>query len=60
MVLSNLDRRRFGVRCVDGNRMLELPDKSIKLVYGSPPHPNAERNYGMWRSGEYVERIAPS
>ncbi len=60
MVLSNLDRRRFGVRCVDGaTGMLELPDKSIKLVYGSPPYPNAERNYGMWRSGEYVERIAP-
>jgi len=35
------------------------PDNSIKLIYGSPPYPNAERNYGIWRSGEYIEKMTP-
>jgi len=31
--------------------MLQLPDKSIKLIYGSPPYPNAgEKCYGVWDS----------
>jgi len=36
-----------------------LPDNSVKLVYGSPPYPNAVRDYGTWRSKDYVKRIAP-
>ena len=36
--------------------MLLLPDKSIKLIYGSPPYPNAEREYGVWRSSEYKQK----
>jgi DNA modification methylase len=39
--------------------MLLLPDSSIKLIYGSPPYPNAERNYGTWKSSEYINKIAP-
>lgn len=39
--------------------MLALPDKSIKLVYGSPPYPNAERDYGVWRAAEYIDKISP-
>jgi len=39
--------------------MLLLPDCSIKLIYGSPPYPNAERDYGVWKSSEYIEKISP-
>lgn len=52
--------KRFYTKCVDGAQgMLMLPDKSIKLVYGSPPYPNAERNYGVWKREEYLEKITP-
>lgn len=50
----------FAVACCDGAQgMLSLPDKSIKLVYGSPPYPNADRDYGNWKSSEYIEKISP-
>ena len=50
----------YVVKCTDGaSGMLELPDKSIKLIYGSPPYPNAERDYGVWKTSEYIERITP-
>ena len=33
--------KRFEVRCIDGAAgLMELPDKSVKLIYGSPPYPN--------------------
>ena len=38
---------------------MSLPDKSIKLIYGSPPYPNADRNYGNWSSDEYIDKMAP-
>ncbi len=50
----------FYVECVDGADGLKmLPNESVKLIYGSPPYPNAERDYGVWKSEEYIERIAP-
>lgn len=50
----------FAVKCTDGAAGLRsLPDKSVKLIYGSPPYPNAERDYGVWRSDEYIEKITP-
>ena len=50
----------YAVKCTDGaSGMLELPDKSIKLIYGSPPYPNAERDYGVWKSSEYIDKMAP-
>lgn len=59
-MLSDIHSKRFIVKCIDGAAgMLMLPDNSIKLVYGSPPYPNAERNYGVWKSEEYIEKIAP-
>jgi DNA modification methylase len=39
--------------------MLLLPDQSVKLVYGSPPYPNAERDYGVWKASEYIDKISP-
>lgn len=60
MYLEDIQSRRFIVDCIDGaTGMLALPDNSIKLIYGSPPYPNAERNYGIWRSEEYIERMTP-
>lgn len=36
-----------------------LKDKSIKLMYGSPPYPNAKRNYKTWKINNYIEEISP-
>ena len=50
----------YHISCMDGAAgLMSLPEKSIKLVYGSPPYPNAERNYGVWKTEEYIEKIAP-
>lgn len=57
---ESLDKDGFVLQCIDGAKgMMELPDKSIKLVYGSPPYPNADRDYGIWKSSEYIEKISP-
>ena len=53
-MIEEISQNGFTVKCMDGAEgMLALPDKSIKLVYGSPPYPNAERDYGVWRAAEY-------
>lgn len=50
----------FDIRCIDGALgMQSLPDSSVKLIYGSPPYPNVARNYGKWKSSEYIDLIAP-
>jgi len=36
-----------------------IPDKSIKLIYGSPPYPNAKRNYKTWKIKDYIKEISP-
>ena len=57
---NNNPNLSFRVECTGGvEGMASLPDKSIKLLYGSPPYPNAERNYGIWSSSEYIEKISP-
>src|SRR5574344_250863 len=54
------DERIFSVKCVDGAAgIMSLPDKSIKLIYGSPPYPNASRNYGSWDTEHYISLMAP-
>lgn len=59
-MIEQLVNSEFAVNCCDGAAgLLQLPDKSIKLVYGSPPYPNAERDYGVWKSSEYIEKISP-
>ena len=59
-MFNRLTDSNYAVACCDGaNGMLRLPDKSIKLVYGSPPYPNAERDYGVWKSSEYIDKISP-
>ena len=59
-MIEEISQNGFTVKCMDGAEgMLALPDKSIKLVYGSPPYPNAERDYGVWRAAEYIDKISP-
>ena len=59
-MIELLDTSNFIVACCDGAEgMMILPDKSIKLIYGSPPYPNAERDYGVWKSTEYIHKITP-
>ena len=36
-----------------------LPAGKVKLVYGSPPYPNAVRDYGVWSSDTYLDFMAP-
>ncbi|EHF07645.1 DNA methylase [Clostridium sp. 7_3_54FAA] len=57
---ANINKNGFLVKCTDGVKgLLELPDKSIKLLYGSPPYPNADRDYGIWKSVDYIDKISP-
>ena len=59
-MINQINTDGFAVACGDGAQgMLSLPDKSIKLVYGSPPYPNADRDYGNWKSSEYIGKISP-
>jgi DNA modification methylase len=59
-MIDIINEAGFAVAHKDGARgMLSLPDKSIKLVYGSPPYPNADRDYGTWKSAEYIDKIRP-
>ena len=58
--MFKLINRKYDIYCEDGSAgMLKLPEKSVKLVYGSPPYPNADRNYGIWKNEDYLERISP-
>lgn len=59
IMINQINTDGFAVACGDGAQgMLSLPDKSIKLVYGSPPYPNADRDYGNWKSSEYISKIS--
>lgn len=59
-MLDLLANSNYATSCCDGAQgMLLLPDRSIKLVYGSPPYPNAERDYGVWKASEYIDKISP-
>lgn len=59
-MIERLNHSEYAIACGDGAQgLLRLPENSIKLLYGSPPYPNAERNYGIWKSDEYIFRITP-
>ena len=50
----------FQTKCCDGAQgMMEIKKNSAKLVYGSPPYPNAVRNYGVWKNEDYIKKISP-
>ena len=57
---QNNQTANFQLICCDGaSGMQKLNPHSVKLVYGSPPYPNAIRDYGIWPASEYIDRIAP-
>ncbi len=57
---NEISQKGFTVRCMDGAAgILALPDKSVKLIYGSPPYPNAVRDYGTWAAKDYIKKITP-
>lgn len=59
-MIKLLEKSNFIVKCCDGAAgLLQLPDNTIKLLYGSPPYPNAVRDYGIWESKDYINKIAP-
>lgn len=59
-MINEINRNGFALRCIDGAQgILGLPEGSIKLVYGSPPYPNADRGYGNWSSSDYIDKISP-
>jgi DNA modification methylase len=48
--------KMFDIRKGDSTKLIKkLPNKSIKLFYGSPPYPNAKRSYGNWKTSEYLK-----
>ena len=58
--MLNLPSEKYTILCMDGAEgMKNMEAGAVKLVYGSPPYPNAERNYGVWRTSEYIDKIAP-
>lgn len=60
MSTCSFEGERYRISCIDGSEGLkQLDDKSIKLLYGSPPYPNAVRNYGNWSSKDYIEKMDP-
>lgn len=59
-MIPELRESDYFIRCIDGAQgMLQIPKQSVKLVYGSPPYPNAERDYGVWTSAEYIDKMTP-
>ncbi len=59
-MIPELQEKDYLIRCIDGSKgMLQLPEQSVKLLYGSPPYPNAERNYGVWHSADYIGKMSP-
>ncbi len=47
----------FNIYNVDGVKGMDeyLEDNSVKLLYGSPPYPNAKRDYGYWSEEEWTD-----
>ena len=59
-VYQELESDGFSVIKGDGVESAKLiKNKSVKLVYGSPPYPNAKRNYRTWKIENYLKEISP-
>lgn len=56
----SLEQKNYAIINGDSSRIVkQIEDNSIKLLYGSPPYPNAKRNYGIWKSDNYIKVIDP-
>src|SRR5690554_621877 len=59
-IYSELQQYNYSIIHGDGKEMINLlKDNSIKLMYGSPPYPNAKRNYRTWKNANYIDEISP-
>jgi DNA modification methylase len=57
---NNLHKNGYHIEYGDSLELIEkIPDNSIKLFYGSPPYPNATRNYANWSIENYINTISP-
>jgi DNA modification methylase len=55
-----LTNNGFVVLHGDAAKIIDSIDNgSVKLMYGSPPYPNAKRNYRTWKNSEYIDEINP-
>lgn len=61
MIMIYLEsEEKYKILCLDGSEGLRnIPENTVKLVYGSPPYPNAKRNYGEWSENDYIDKISP-
>jgi site-specific DNA-methyltransferase (adenine-specific) len=60
-IYSDIDKNGFCILQGDSIEIIPLlEDNSIKLMYGSPPYPNAKRNYRTWKIDNYIEEISPA
>lgn len=58
--MSETVKPTYQVFSKDGAKgMMQMPAQTAKLVYGSPPYPNAVRNYGVWKDADYIDLITP-
>src|SRR5690606_28509989 len=56
----DLEKKGFTIINGDSSKLIKkIDDGSIKLAYGSPPYPNAKRNYRTWKNDEYIDEIKP-
>lgn len=59
-IYSEIEQKGFNIINGDAKEIIiSLNDNSIKLMYGSPPYPNAKRNYRTWSIDNYIEEISP-
>jgi len=59
-IYNELNEKKFIIITGDAKKKIKLlKDKSIKLMYGSPPYPNAKRNYKTWENDNYINEISP-
>lgn len=59
-IYHEIEVNRFSIINGDAlSHIKNLKNKSIKLAYGSPPYPNAKRNYKTWKIDEYIKEIVP-
>ena len=59
-IYKELDEHGFSIINGDAIEKINLlKNNSIKLMYGSPPYPNAKRNYETWENDNYINEINP-
>jgi len=59
-IYTSINDNKFSIiNCDSIKNIKNLKNNSIKLMYGSPPYPNAKRNYKTWKIDNYISEISP-